>query len=225
MNDSGAIHGTESGTTPGMTPERLGNDSSPSRAPADLGIKGSRDQGIREQGAKTFSSTPVRPTGFRTAREETPDPRPDDHPEPIDDTRRIVGYRINRTNSTVHLASLTGPITDILKRKTWATLIRDEGWAFPLSYLAHVEKLLAGADIPIEVFNIEGGPTPGQQARERREERGTSAAVLADIRAARKASQTDQQAIEQARIEAREAFNRALADHPPIEHRDETSTS
>lgn len=173
---------------------------------------------------KTPNSTPVRPTGFRTAREETPGPRLDDRPEPIDDTRRIVGYRINRTNSTVYLASLTGPITDILKRKTWATLIRDEGWAFPLSYLAHVEKLLAGADIPIEVFNIEGGPTPGQQARERREERGSSAAVLADIRAARKASQTDQQAIHEAREACKAAYRDAVATHPPIEHRDETST-
>ncbi|WP_375490246.1 hypothetical protein [uncultured Jatrophihabitans sp.] len=162
----------------------------------------------------TTNSTSVRTDGSRNARDLAPD-----------DDAWVVAYRVNRTNSTVQLASLAPPITEILRRKHWATLVRDEGWAFPLRYLAHVEKLLAGADTPVELFNLDGSPTPGQQDRERAEERTTSTAVLTQLRDARKASQTNPEAIDRARLDARQAFIDAIAAKHPHVTTDDTEAA
>ncbi|WP_375483280.1 hypothetical protein [uncultured Jatrophihabitans sp.] len=124
-----------------------------------------------------------------------------------------VGYRVDRITGNAVLLGFKPPITDMMKRKRWAVLIAGEGWAVPLQYLAHIERLLTGADVTL--FDIDGNPTPAQRAAETAEEQRDTAAVLADIRAARDAAEADPTATARERSNARQAFRDALArTHP-----------
>jgi hypothetical protein len=101
---------------------------------------------------------------------------------PPNDAPYLVGYRRNLINGTTLLHSLRPAVTDVLRRKPWATMIRGEGWAIPTRYLAHTEALLAGANV--DLFDIDGTPTPRQRHADDTTERAHTARVLADIQAA-----------------------------------------
>lgn len=105
---------------------------------------------------------------------------------PPDDAPWLVGYRRNLINGTTLLRSLIPAVTDVLRRKPWATMIRGEGWAIPTRYLAHVEALLAGNNV--DLFDIDGLPTPQQRRAEDTAERIHTRTVLAEIHAARDAA-------------------------------------
>ncbi len=164
---------------------------------------------------RTTYSGSDRTAGFQHAREPSQPINPDE------DQTWLLGYRINRMNNTACLLGFNPALTSTLRSKRWATLVRDTGWVIPLRYLEHVEKLLAGADV--DLFDVEGAPTPGQRDRERRDENAHHQRVLADLRAAREA--IDPVAAEQARREARAAFDAAIAArHPEHEHSDEAAS-
>jgi len=126
-----------------------------------------------------------------------------------DEDRWLVGYQHNRMNSTVLLGGFNPALTNTLRSKRWATLVRDSGWVIPARYLAHVERLLAGADV--DLFDVEGGPTPAQRERERDTDRAEANRVLAEIHEARDLHEQRSTEAHKAYLAAREAMRQALA--------------
>lgn len=151
-------------------------------------------------------SRPARTPGFADAREE-PGNR-DRETIPDETSNWLVGYRIDRINRTVMLLRLSPPLTEVFRGKPWASLIRGEGWVIPARYLAHAERLLAGADV--DLFDIDGAPTPGQAERERRDDRSQTRVVLDEIQAARDEHERDTAAVNRAAHEAKHAFADAV---------------
>jgi hypothetical protein len=151
------------------------------------------------------NSGSARLAGFGDAREHPGQPN-----DPEED-RWLVGYRINRMNSTVLLGGFNPALTEVLKPKRWATLVRGEGWVIPLRYLEHVERLLFGADV--DLFDVDGAPTPVQREREQLGEKAHAAQVLAEIQQA-KEQQSQSPAAYRA---ARQAFAAAVAAAQPVE--------
>lgn len=123
-----------------------------------------------------------------------------------EDDRWLAGYRRDRIAGTVMILGFKPPVTELLRRKRWAVLVAGEGWTFPARYLEHVEKLLLGADV--DLFDIEGAPTPAQRDRDRLADREQTSRDLAEIRAARE--QFDPAISHAAYLEARAALDAAL---------------
>ena len=132
---------------------------------------------------------------------------------PDDDARWLVGYHIDAITRVVLLESFAAPITATLRHSRWATLIRGQGWAFRAQYLAHVERLLAGAGV--DLFDLDGRPTPAQRDHPD-DERERTRRILDEI--AHATAEADTLAADQARRECRAAFDAATATPTDADH-------
>ena len=149
--------------------------------------------------------------GFADAREK-PATQTDEDFDPTAPGRRLVAIAHERVSGTVQIRSVARAVTELLKTRAWATLDRSEGvWTIPARYLEHVEKLLNAAEV--DLFDVDGAPTPGRRRELAEAERGDSAALLAELRAKREWCEAHTAEIERARRAARDAFH-AVAPKP-----------
>jgi len=165
----------------------------------------------------TPPTVPTYPTVNRTSSEgpsgiatrENPDGRygPLDAPEPF-----LAVYSIDH-NRLVRIGSFHSQINDVMRQFRWATLERGDGWYFPEPYLSRVELALVGAGITLA--NRNGGPTPLTAQAEKRSDQTKTAAILADLHAAREAGDPSLPAVRNAREECKRAYAEAIAARHP----------